>query len=53
MNKSQKDKAVLKQTPLTEQEIDRLENYPKAERVNLATLIAKRRRQAETVAKTA
>ncbi|MFD1145494.1 hypothetical protein ACFQ4C_30490 [Larkinella insperata] len=41
------DKKVLKQEPLTDEQIERLENYPKAERVNLSALIAKRRQQAE------
>lgn len=43
MNKPQTNNPVLKQAPLTEQEIDRLENYPKAKRVDLAALIAKRK----------
>lgn len=41
------DKKVLKQKPLTDEQIERLENYPRAERVDLAALIGQRRQQTE------
>jgi hypothetical protein len=53
MKKLQKDKTVLKQTSLTDAEIDRLENYSKAEPVDLPALIAKRHLQTETAQKSA